>query len=67
MIGFIIVRDDGAFVADMRLSETGSSYTRSLQKARVYQTRNAADTNRCPGNERVVAVEELLPTPRDRD
>ena len=53
---FIIKRDDGAMVADMRLSTTGSSYTRNLQQAKLFTTREEAERDRCPGNERVVDI-----------
>lgn len=51
MTGFILVRDDGAFVADMRKSTSGGSYTRDVLKAKVYPTKEAAEADRCPGNE----------------
>ena len=60
MRGYVIVRDDGCFVADMRKSRTGSSYTNALQYAKVYETAEAADRNRCPGNEHVRRVDSII-------
>lgn len=52
---YVIQKDTGEFV-----TPPGSehSYTRDLQKARIYPTRESADV--CVENERVVAVEDLL-------
>ena len=36
------------------------SYSHRLERAQAYTTREAADRNRCPGNEIVVDVEQLL-------
>ena len=54
---YVIVRTDGKFV-----TPPGSerSYTTSLQKARIYPTFAAADGDRCPENETVRAVADLL-------
>lgn len=54
---YVIQRDDGAFV-----SRPGSdhSYTRLLQQARTFATRDAAERERCPGNERVLSVEQAM-------
>ena len=57
---YVIKRSDGAFVADMRKSATGSSYTNKLQFAKVFATAEDADRNRCPGNEYVVNVNDLM-------
>jgi len=51
---------DGAFVTSSRKSPDGGSYCRSLQHAVAWPTREAADANRCPENEVVVDVEDLL-------
>lgn len=55
MIGFIIRREDGKYVA-----RPGSehSYTSKLEDARVFRTREEADRD-CCGNEQVVPIEEL--------
>ena len=60
MRGYVIVRDDGCFVADMRKSRTGGSYTSSLQYAKVYDTAETADCNRCPGNEYVRSIDDIM-------
>lgn len=51
---------DGKFVADTQKSRDGSSYTRDLLQARIFDTREQADRDRCPGNEVVCQVESLL-------
>lgn len=48
---------DGAFVAP---SGRKASYARSLQHARIFPTRESAERDRCPENERVYAVSDLL-------
>lgn len=56
--GYVIKRrPDGAYVAP---SGSKSSYTRVLQNARVFATKEAAEGNRCPENEYVVPVEDEL-------
>jgi hypothetical protein len=52
-MAYIIKRTDGAMVADMRRNPTGSSYTRNPEYARVYATREAAERDLCPENERI--------------
>ena len=54
---YVLVRDDGAYVAR---PGSRSSYTLSLQAARVFATREAAEADRCPENELIVAVSALL-------
>jgi hypothetical protein len=55
MSGYVIVRiEDGAFVAP---SGSASSYTRALQDARVFASREQAERERC-GNERVMRLED---------
>lgn len=51
---------DGSYVADVARNPTGSSYTRKLEHARIYPTREAADSDRCPENERIVDIAALL-------
>ena len=48
---------DGAYVNQ---PGSRSSYTRSLDKARKFATREAAEADHCPGNERIVQVSDLL-------
>ena len=62
MSGYLIVRDDGAYVADMRLSPTGSSYTNNLKVARIFKDYGTAKAQ-CCGNEYVATVESQLPQP----
>lgn len=57
---YVIVRNDGMFVADMRKSPSGHSYTNRLQYAKVFDSAEDADRNRCPGNERVRAVDDIM-------
>ena len=59
MSGYIIKRTDqgGGWVTN---PGSKSSYTRSLQKARVYPTREEADADRCPENEVVESVESAF-------
>lgn len=54
---FVIRRDDGLYVA-----KTGSDYvyTKRLENAKVFSTREEADKNRCIDNEMVVDVHDLL-------
>lgn len=54
---YVIQRADGAFVAR---EGSASSYTRDLLKARQWPTRDAAELERCPGNEQVRDVRALL-------
>ena len=55
---FVLRRtEDGKFVAP---SGSKSSYVRSLQAARVFQTREAAETERCIENETIVSITSLL-------
>lgn len=57
MSGFLLVRTDGAFVSR---PGSRSSYTRDLLLARIYPTRDQADADRCPGNERIIPVDALF-------
>lgn len=53
---YVIQRTDGAFVAP---SGSRGSYVWALQDARVWPTKEAAEPELCPGNERIVAVADL--------
>ena len=59
MAGYVILRTDqgGGYV-----SRPGSpgSYTHRLELARIYKTRDAAHEDRCPGNEVVLPVDDIL-------
>jgi hypothetical protein len=51
----------GYYVADMNKNRSGGgSYTRSLQNAKVFSTREQAEGERCPGNEIVMDVTRIL-------
>ena len=54
---YVIQRNDGAFVA--RKGST-SSYVSNLQYARTFATREEAERDRCPENERVVSVWQVM-------
>lgn len=54
---YVIQRTDGLYVARQGSEH---SYTRKLEDARKYRTRQEADNDRCAGNETVVAVADLL-------
>jgi hypothetical protein len=53
MSEYVIVKNDGVWVADMSRNPTGGSYTARLQYAKRFPTREAAERERCPGNETV--------------
>ena len=57
---YVIRRNDGNFVADMRKTRTGGSYTPALQCARVYGTKEAAEGDLCPEKERVVSIQSII-------
>jgi hypothetical protein len=57
MPGFVIQRDDGKFVTPPGQHK---SYTTDLTKARVFPSREAAEADRCPENEQVVAIDNLF-------
>lgn len=60
-MSFVIVRSkDGAYVADMRRSPNGASYTHQLQNARRFCRRDLAEADRCQENEYIVDIEDLL-------
>jgi hypothetical protein len=50
---------DGALVADQQ-KRAGASYTRDVRGARIFSTRAAAEHDRCPENESVIALEDYL-------
>lgn len=52
---FVIKRNDGLYVAK---PGSKNSYTMFLQHARVFRTREEAERDRCPGNERIVDMAE---------
>ena len=54
---FVIKRNDGLYVARPGMR---SSYTRFLQYARIFASREAAERDVCPGNERIVEVTNEL-------
>ncbi len=54
---WVLRRTDGAYVSP---SGSASSYTRMLDRARIFLTREQADRERCVKNERAVHVEECL-------
>jgi len=57
---YVIRRTDqgGGYVA--RSPVQGASYTPRLQDARVFSSREAAEVERCLGNEVVVSVDEIM-------
>ena len=57
---YILMRTDGAYVARPGLP---ASYTPKLQEARTFATREAAERERCPGNERVVSLDQAMRRP----
>lgn len=58
-MGYIIERTDqgGGYVAK---PGSNSSYTHRLEDARVYPTREAAERDRCPGNEAIRELREVF-------
>lgn len=54
---YVIIRTDGSFVAR---SGSASSYTNALQRARTWPTREAAERERCPENERVTSLQDAM-------
>ena len=57
---YLVIRNDGALVANMRKSKTGSSYTRDIRQAEHYTTRKQAQRDCCVENERVISLAEWL-------
>lgn len=58
---YVICRTDqgGGYLKNPRLV-TKSCWTFDLAKARIFPTYESADRERCPENERVVAVADIL-------
>lgn len=54
---YVIRRSDGKYVSK---PGSQSSYTNRLENAQKFATKEAADANRCPGNESTVSVDSLL-------
>lgn len=54
---FVIIRKDGKYVTRPGQEK---SYTDDLRKAWMFRSREAADKQRCPGNESIVSLEALL-------
>ena len=54
---YVIQRTDqgGGYVAP---SGSQNAYTPQLQSARLYSSREAAEHDSCPGNERILSLEE---------
>lgn len=50
MEGFVLIRDDGLYVAVLGAEH---SYTRDLGRARIFHSREAAERERCIGNEQI--------------
>ena len=57
---YVIVREDGAYV---RPPGCATAYTRRLELACTFSTRETAEKHMCQGNERVVPVAEILRAP----
>jgi len=53
-VSYVIQREDGMFVAPSGMAR---SYTSMLQRARLFPSREAAQSEAC-GNERVLSLEE---------
>ena len=51
---YILKRTDGAYVAK---PGSAKSYTRCLQNAQTFTSREEADRNRCPDNETITTVD----------
>jgi hypothetical protein len=60
---YVIQRMDqgGGYVT---VSGHKSSFTKRLEEARIYRDRESAEADRCPQNERVIALTTLLQNPR---
>jgi hypothetical protein len=54
---YVIQRNDGAFVAP---SGSRSSYVRNLQDARTFSTKESAERELCPENERIASVDDVM-------
>ena len=60
MCDYVLVRNDGWFVADRKRNPTGGSYTNKLQFAQVYATKELAVANQCVENERVRTFDDAM-------
>lgn len=60
---YVIERTDqgGGFLT---VRGSSSSYTKDLRQARTFHRREDAMKERCPGNEVVRSIDELLPEPQ---
>jgi hypothetical protein len=56
MSGYVLKREDGKYVAQPGQEK---SYTSSLERARIFDTREQAEQERC-GNEHIVSVDSIL-------
>jgi hypothetical protein len=56
----VIIRNDGAYVAR---SGSEHSYTRKLEDARTFATRESAERDRCPKNEHIASIGDVLQAP----
>jgi hypothetical protein len=54
---YVIIRDDGQYV---RPSGSPMMYSKLLQEAKVYKSRDEAERDRCVENERVVPLAECF-------
>lgn len=54
---YVIRRTDGLYVARFGSSR---SYTRCLQHAQTFRTREEAERHRCPENERIAVLEDEM-------
>lgn len=55
--GYVMVRNDGKYVA---APGSEHSYTDKLEKARRFDSRDAAEKERCVENERVQSIDTML-------
>lgn len=55
---YIIQRNDGAYVARQG---NPSSYTRRLEDARIYRSKELAERDLCPGNEAIRETSKVWP------
>lgn len=55
---FVLICDNGRYVAR---SGSQSSYTNKLENAKIYKSREDADSDRCVENESIVNVSNILP------
>jgi hypothetical protein len=60
---FVIKRTDqgGGYLA---MPGSEHSYTKSLENAQTFSTRDKADGHRCPGNEVVIPLSEIMQKPK---